>query len=253
MGRYLYQKEVIMRQTILLGMHSDEENIEGIVIQSLEANGIATSVIRKYTKLAVRGEIGQNKEINVLLIIRDLEMAHPYTPTELEELTEIREDLKIILILPTKFKGTSYMEQLYFKGIYNAIFDEDSSFDKIAQLIKNTRKKKLAKVYYGIINELGNEQTDKDQISINEQYKALVPFLLNKKNGDLIEKLHHISNMLSSTELKELLNSLPNELKVKVKGMEGFQEYIDDSLLDEETEDVEKIAKSKISLEIWDI
>lgn len=70
-----------------------------------------------------------------------MELAHPYTTAELKELTEIRENLKIILILPTKFKGFSYMEQLYFRGIYNSIYDENSSFDKIAHLIKNSQKK----------------------------------------------------------------------------------------------------------------
>lgn len=50
----------------------------------------------------------------------------------------------------SEMRGSDYMKEIESLGIYTAVYQEDASFEKIAEWYCNGRTKKEARAYYGV-------------------------------------------------------------------------------------------------------
>ena len=214
-----------MKKHIMLGFLADDEEAERLVKNALEEQGIIAELMRKHTKLGVRAEVQMNSQIDTLIIVENLETARPYTPDDINELIDIRDDLTIILVIPSERKGSHYVEQLYVRGMYTAIFDSDSSFFNIAELIKNGRKKKSAKIYYGIDVEPAEIKLEDKGIIDANKAKQVLSYLKNDIDGEFKDRLEHVHRMLTSSEFISFLRLLPEEVKSEIKEVQGYEDY----------------------------
>lgn len=232
-----------MHKNILLGMLLDEENIEKIISSFLEY-GLKCTVMTRHTKLGVKNELSTNNDIDVLILSEKLENIHPYTPEEIDNLIDLRDNIIIIPILNKDKRGSDYVSQLYSIGMYTAIFDDDSAPNNVVELIKNGRKKREAKIYYGINNDKLHHKnvSAANSISDNDKLRKIISYFVKNTEVTLEEKLSHVSSMLTSDEFIKVLSLLPLDMQKTIQVIPGYETYFNDN----NHQEVKKLQNKKV-------
>lgn len=215
-----------MHKNILLGMLLDEESIDKIICSFLEY-GLKSTVITRHTKLGIKNELSNNNDIDVLILSEKLENIHPYTPDEIDNLIDLRDNIIIIPILNKDKRGSDYVSQLFSVGMYTAIFDDDSAPKNVVELIKNGRKKREAKIYYGINNDKLHHKNDAaaNSISDSDRLKKIINYFVRNTEVTLEDKLSHVSTMLTSDEFIKVLGLLPLDMQKSIQVIPGYETY----------------------------
>lgn len=145
-----------MGNKILLAVRGFDELQESAVREKLNEQGAEIeSIVAVHTKTGVLQACMEDAQIQAAVISEYLESGSPYKPEEFDEVDAIREGLRVIPILMNEHRGKKYAEELHALAIYNAIFEENADMATMADLIKNGRNKKAARLYYGIQKNFG--------------------------------------------------------------------------------------------------
>ncbi|MEG1059833.1 MAG: hypothetical protein RSE57_06665 [Clostridia bacterium] len=96
---------------------------------------------RTYYKLATIEVLKENKYPVILHQRLDVGL-------DIEDIEEIFSLSKSqVLIIPEKYRESSFVEELFVKKIYNVIFEDDVDSDIITNLLKQSRTKEEAREY----------------------------------------------------------------------------------------------------------
>ena len=72
----------------------------------------------------------------------------------------MNENVFILQVIPDVLYGTDYVQGLFNIGLYNAIFDKDSTPEAFVKLIHSGgRSRREAKKYYGITSAAGVKES----------------------------------------------------------------------------------------------
>lgn len=212
---------------ILIAMRGFEEPQKNGIMESLNANGAGIdSVVLAHTKLGVLQTCSEQEDISAVIVSEYLESGSPYTPEDIDKIDEIREDLRVIPILMNDHYGKAYVERLHAMAIYNALFEKDASMNAVAEVIKNGRNKKVARLYYGI-----QADVSMDSIGIIDP-GDITTSLTHVVNGgprkQAMERLMFVESRLGSSQFVQLLSKLPQEYIDEAKSSGNFIDYFED-------------------------
>lgn len=177
---------------------------------------------KAYYLLDVMKSLRETK-YDVLILSETLEQ--DFDPSFIDKLTDKHPDLKVILRMEDKRRGTTYVKRIFAMGCYDCIFQEDFNLDNIVELIENPRNKKSAKEYYGIDDNVleGIEETlaNNNLMKIPDNELEQVLISLNNATSDNIKELFDIAkktynfqqityliSILSCNEDKKVINLL---------------------------------------------
>ena len=127
------------------------------------------------------------------------------TFSELDNYSIIAKEATIILIVEKSQKGGEFLQQLAANGIYNAIYEDEASFETILELVKRPRDKSEGRVYYGINGASLSSATTAHQSNNAAQYLANS----NLTVEDLAERLSYLEQRISKTEIMDVLRIVP--------------------------------------------
>lgn len=109
-------------------------------IKEIKEN-IGCKIERTYYKLATIEVLKENKYPVILHQRLDVGL-------DIEDIEEIFSLSKsLVLIIPEKYRESSFVEELFEKKIYNVIFEDDVDSDIITNLLKQSRIKEEAWEY----------------------------------------------------------------------------------------------------------
>lgn len=163
------------------------------------------------------------KKYEILILSETLEP--DFDPSFIDKLTDKYSDVRVILRMEDKRRGTAYVKKLFAMGSYDCIFQEDFNLENIVDLIENPRNKKSAKEYYGIDDNVleGIEETlaNNNLMKIPDNELEQVLISLNNATSDNIKELFDIAkktynfqqityliSILSCNEDKKVINLL---------------------------------------------
>ena len=223
---------------ILVGMRSPRSDFSEIMKEKLcSMNLDVGQVIVKNLKSAVEETVRNDNSIDAVIIAEFLEPESPYKVKEVERLMSVNETRPIILLLNKKHKGDSYMNQLYANGFYTALYEDDAGWDNIVNLIKNGRRRKLAKAYYGVTT--AEVVTDKAVSNVTKQNHSPGEWAdivtSTESYEDKLSYLRNAQEDLDDTGFKKLISYLPNELCEQIAKIKKFKAYFPEKENSEES------------------
>ncbi len=214
------------------------------VLFAVSNDNITTSVVNKYQQKykeiitsknvyyfnAIIKELQINKSYDAIVIGEDLEPIsnNNYEAVDkflFEKLDGISdeaskptgEDIPIIFICSDRrAQSDQLLIKLFGIGIYNAIIGNDRSIDTVCNLINKPRNKKEAKSYYRVESDkVGLYERENDQdVSENEIQNILSHYRKIGTNvKKCVESFNSISDQYNETQLRIIVNFLPNEVK----------------------------------------
>ena len=128
------------------------------------------------------------------------------TFSELDNYSVIAKEATIILIVEKSQKGGEFLQQLAANGIYNALYEDEASFETILELVKRPRDKSEGRVYYGI-----NGASVSSASMAAHQSNNAAQYLANSNLTveDLSERLSYLEQRISKTEILDVLRIVP--------------------------------------------
>lgn len=210
---------------ILLAMRGFEEPEKNGIVERLTAEGAdIEEVYVAHTKMGVLQVCNEHTDIDAAIVSQYLESGSPYTPEDIDKIDEIRESLRVVPILINECYGKNYVERLHNLAIYNAIFEQDASMAVVADIIKNGRNKKVAKLYYGIQKEAVMENTS--GISDPEELlNAINHVIRGGVRQEAMKRLKFVETQRTSAEFTKLLSRLPQEYLEEARESGWFGDY----------------------------
>lgn len=213
------------------------------VLFAVSNENISESIVKKYQKdykeiisyknvyyfNAILKEIQRDKTYDRIVISEDLE---PFANNDYEaidrfifdKLDSISDeatdqeggDTPIILICSDRrAKGEQLLVKLFSIGVYSAILGQDRSISEVCKLIKKTRTKKEAKVYYKIESDDAQYQEEsEDTVSEMEIQNIRAHYKKLGRNEDAyVESFDNIANQYTDAQLKVIIKLLPLNVK----------------------------------------
>ena len=160
----------------------------------------------------------EEKHYDILILSENLEST--FDISFIDKITDKHPDLRVILRLDDRRRGTSFIRQIYSIACYDCIFQQDFKMDTLVDLIENPRNKKMAKEYYDLddenfenipeafINNLSVREIPEDEL---EQ----ILISLNAATPDDIEKLFNIAiNSYNFEQMTYLISIIRNNKKL---------------------------------------
>lgn len=204
------------------------ENISAAIKREYQNNykGMLTTKNVYYFNAIIK-ELQIDKSYDVLIVSEDLE---PFANTNYDaidkfvigKLTDIKQESKKIdgSIIPIIFittdrhtLGDNLLSRLYEIGIYNALFGENRSIQKVCDLIEKPRDKDSAKRDYKIINDYQAEEKD-DYVKEAEIKNIIAHYKkLGKSEEKYVESFDNIASQYSDAQLKVIIKFLPLNVK----------------------------------------
>lgn len=211
---------------ILIAIRGFEEPEKNGIMESLNANGAEVdSIVLAHTKMGVLQTLTEQADIGAVIVSEYLESGSPYTPGDIDKIDEIREELRVIPIMINEHYGKTYVERLHAMAIYNALFEKDASMNGVAELIKNGRNKKVARLYYGIQAEIGLDVAG--IIDPGDITTSLTHVVNGGPRKQVMERLLFVESRLSSSQFVQLLSKLPQEYLDEAKNSGKFNDFFE--------------------------
>ena len=181
---------------------SDKRVVLGIgYSQSLDIGGEIESEFSKagmedvecvlaHTKASVETFLKRDSSIIGVILLRDMSVSSPYTAREIVLLSESFPKVVFVPICIETYKGSSFAQDLLDGGVYNMVFNCDSSIEAIVGRIVRPFGRKDARRYYGLFGETGKRDSVMDgAVLTDENYYSYLSFL--QDNGTpLLEKIN---------------------------------------------------------------
>lgn len=227
----------------LRGIEDGDETSKGI----RELCGNINKIYYSYTKLGVLQTCRDHADINIVLIGESLESTNPYTAAELNEIDEIREELRIVPIMVDEHHGTSYLRELMNDAIYCGILEKDASLEYVAGIITKGRTKKEARVYYGIRDESGNSISN--NISNPDSIASSVSYILcggEMDDESILSRAVYVKTRLNNAELCKVIGQMPEDVMNILKGCDDFAEFFPVVISEQEEVVVKEVIKEVV-------
>ena len=202
---------------LLSVMGSDDSIIEGVKDTFKEA-GLTVNKCQVRTGKSLISQYLSANHDTTAIVLSQYQGNIMYTPAEVDTISTLVPELKVILILDEK-KGSTYLKELESYGIYTALFEDDADYQTIADLILNGRSKKEARKYYGVMGgsilPQQNTYDTSNAVSFLSAYDGSVE--------DMTKRLAVLSEKLSTTtKMIEVLAALPNNIFDMVSRVEKY-------------------------------
>lgn len=198
-------------------MGSDDSIIEGVKNTFNEAGLTVNKCHVRTGKSLISQYLSANHDTTAI-VLSQYQGNIMYTPAEVDTISTMVPDLKVILILDEK-KGSTYLKELESYGIYTALFEEDADYQTIANLILNGRSKKEARKYYGVMG--GSILPQQNTYDTSNAVAYLCAY--DGSIEDITKRLAVLSERLSTTtKMIEVLVALPKEVFDMVSRVEKY-------------------------------
>ena len=198
------------------------EDVVAEFSEAVEECGVKIAGIdTRSTKSLIRQYLTAHKDTNVIILSQFQGSDSSYSPAEIDDISMECQKALIIPIISEK-KGGRYVSELAARGIYSALFEQDASFQEIAELIKKGgRNKAEARSDYAV-------DVRSDPAVIHEEIfdtRSAVTYL-SKYDGtveDLAVRLDGLEGRLSPQEFRSVLIDLPDEMFEMVSRLENYE------------------------------
>lgn len=212
---------------VLIAMRGFEEPQVKEIMENLNERGAGIgSIATVHTKIGVLQACSEDPGIRVAIISEYLESGFPYKTEEFDEIDSIREELKVIPILMDTHRGKKFAEELHAQAIYNAVFESDADMAFMAELIKNGRNKKAARLYYCIHKETFHGQDMPcAYASPKETESCLMHVIDGGPRTEFAKRLAYVEERLPAQDFRFLLSKLPIEYLEEAKGNVEFRKH----------------------------
>ncbi|NBI07591.1 hypothetical protein [Senegalia massiliensis] len=156
-------------------------------------------------------------EYNILILKEDLE-DNSIPKSDLDELTDVYKDLKIIYIVNDAHKNDDYIKYVFNLGIYNVLYKSDLTLRNIVELIEKNRSKKDAKIYMDI-TEVEILDSENANIVKDRELQTIIINLTNDLNTSeevFLNSYVEIQDQYNDQQNLYLLTKLPKEIMEKL-------------------------------------
>ncbi|MBE0451621.1 MAG: hypothetical protein IBX70_12355 [Clostridia bacterium] len=199
----------------VLAIMPDVEGIQEVLDDIKRLLGCEELVLRSNFMQAQKSV----KEYDVIIVHQNVSSV-PLTAEDFEALLDSSGDGLVIPLL-NETPGSEMMKRLFSVGIYNAIYQEESSADFIVKIIQTNRKRNDAKEYYAITSS--DVKMVSEHILSEVQVKRIVEFL--RSSSDVEGGFKYNIENLSTPQKLYLIQQLPEDLKEDLKESEIYITY----------------------------
>lgn len=196
---------------------------------------------KAYYLLAIMKSLSE-KKYDVVILSESLEK--DFEPSFIDKLTDKYSEVRVILKVESKRRGTNFIKRLFAMGCYDCIFQDDFNLDNIVDLIETPRNKKSAKEYYGLeeteLEHIEENFINNNLIQIPDKELNQVLISLNNATSENIKELFEIAkktynfqqltyliSILSCNEDKKVINLL----KENNCDIEEYEKALEEELL----------------------
>ena len=212
--------DVSEKVAILMAIPDVDDNVVADFTGAMSKCGVEVSRVEyRSTKPLVRQYLESHKDTGVIILSEFQGNEPGYTPQEIDRISVECSDAIIIPIISEK-RGERYVSELCALGIYNALFDQQASYDEIGKLIRTGgRSKGSARSYYGI-------DTQEVVVQQGEKFdtRSAVSYLCkyNRTVEDLSSRLDELSKRLDMREIVDVLSDLPDDVFEMVSRIDSY-------------------------------
>ena len=210
---------------LLIGF--DNEAAIDNIRKEFEKRGYRIDIIQKHSKASVVEYVNAHSDCQMVLLMEN-HIQGKYTADELAKITDLNDNVNVVLIADEARKGTVFLKQLYSAGIYGVIYQgvadkKGVSVPKIVDLLLHKRTKPEARQYYGI-----------DEIAVEMES---IPYYVLQQHYDIIRegenfgtnvgvRFYNVAQQLSTPQNVELIKNLPPDLANQLKQYEEFYDIV---------------------------
>ena len=210
---------------LLIGF--DNEAAIANLRKEFSKRGYNVEIVQKHSKASVLEYVNKNLDCHMVLLMEN-HMQGKYTADELAKITDVNDNLNVVLIVDEARRGTAFLKQLYSAGIYSVIYQNISdkkgvSIPKIVDLLLHKRSKPEARQYYGI-----------DEIAVEMES---TPYYVLQQHFDIIRtgenygpnvgvRFYNVAQQLSTPQNVELIKNMPPDLFNQLKQYEEFYDIV---------------------------
>lgn len=187
---------------ILLGVADFGEAEEKMLLKAAQGAGISVAGCeRRYTKAGIMQYLDEHPDTDIVVLSEAVEGSSPFTASDYELLSDRHEGVRVIPVLMDERCGTEYVQDVFYSGIYNAVFASDADISLVLRLMTSGRSRKEAKVYY----KLNNVDDVANDANIDRCARHIAEA---KTQAELGERVLHIHRMLTNEEFGRVLSAL---------------------------------------------
>lgn len=145
------------------------------------------------------------------------------TPLTANDYEQLQDNCKNGIVIPliNDSKGSELPQRLFQAGIYNGIYQDDSSTEYIVKVIHNHRTRTEAKEYYGFVSSDVNVVSE--HILSDVQVKRAIDYI--RATTDVEDGFKSSVENLTTPQKLYLIQQFPDDLKEQLKESEVYVSY----------------------------
>ena len=170
----------------------------GVTVHRIEFRSGKDSVIRS---------VRANPQIRAV-VLSQYQDQEKLSPRDIDQICSAAEgDLQVFVVV-SEMRGSDYMKEIESLGIYTAVYQEDASFEKIAEWYCNGRTKKEARAYYGVAG--GDHVVQYRNMDVNASIQYLLEY--DGSYTDLIQRMSVLVNGIPASQVASIVCQLPDPI-----------------------------------------
>ena len=176
----------------------------GVTVHRIEFRSGKDSVIRS---------VRANPQIHAV-VLSQYQDQEKLSPRDIDQICSTAEgDLQVFVVV-SEMRGSDYMKEIESLGIYTAVYQEDASFEKIAEWYCNGRTKKEARAYYGVAG--GDHVVQYRNMDVNASIQYLLEY--DGSYTDLIQRMSVLVNGIPASQVASIVCQLPDPICEMLNG-----------------------------------
>lgn len=212
-----------MSLNVLWGMgYEDYDSVRDELIAALKKEDTALTICEKYNRKGIVTELRSSETKYHLVIINEKIEKIPFALSTLEDLVDSNGDTNFVFCLDKKHYGSPIASSLINLSVFNCLFIDDLTADKILSLYKHPRKRAEAKLYLGVASSAleKGELVDRDTV-------ARVIYNITRKEGeDRKEILRSTFESFTDDECLYIVSFFSSPLIEEMAGEPIIQAYL---------------------------
>lgn len=213
-----------MERKILFGLTLPvSRQIRGDLEQAAARKIPCLQSVCRYRKDGIYQYAKQQQEEILIILEENLQGASPYTAEEIQQLTDLGNN-RIIFLLDRCHHGDEYVHDLYCCGVYDAIYLDEVSADRVMKLIKDGRNCAQSREYYGIttLRDAERQRNIADEEYLNAYLECVEE---GQGTEDINSRYRFATTRLGSEENQILAGSITASVAGELIGNELYQFY----------------------------